>query len=497
MNLRALLPVGSQPKAAGWVNAAVSSLSVIAGLTLLAAFRWEWINILPTNSDVVEATEGATPSAPPVRVQLTPDKLVAANLHITAAEFRTVQPTRTVPGTIRYDDSRRVPVNSPVAGVIVRVLVEPGQIVAAHQPLAIASSPEVGASRDEVMRREAELSLARKQQSFRDNVAANVEQLLALLKQRPKLQDVQKSLEGRALGEYRGKLFSAYSKLALSESRLTNAGDLKEALSRRALEEWKSQHEIAAAEFAAECEMAQFSLSLERDKYSAATEQAERLLEVARQALANLLGPLADPSAVSNREKLSELVLLAPIAGRVEERQAVAATRIALGSPLFIVADTSTLWVSAEIHERDWATLDAAREGEIAVRIPALGDIERKAKVQFVGASVSADTRSVPLVAEIDNRDGRLRPGMFVWALVPLTQPRQSIVVPRGAIMRHENQAFVFVPDGKEGFRRVDVQTEMETASGVEIRSGLKSGEMVVDGGAFFLKSELLLERED
>jgi RND family efflux transporter MFP subunit len=200
---------------------------------------------------------------------------------------------------------------------------------------------------------------------------------------------------------------------------------------------------------------------------------------------------------VTDREHLSELKLLAPIAGRIEERQAVASGRVTSGDPLFTVADMSTMWVSAEIHERDWRALDFLHPGdELKVRVPAL-DALLKAKVLFIGAQLAADTRSVPLVAELADADRRLRPGMFVWAVIPIDQPRQALVVPSGAIMRHEDQPFVFVPAGERTFRRVDVQAGIEANDQVEIVSGLAAGDEVVSRGAFFLKSELLLEREE
>jgi len=106
-------------------------------------------------------------------------------------------------------------------------------------------------------------------------------------------------------------------------------------------------------------------------------------------------------------------------------------------------------------------------------------------------------TRSVPLVAELKNPDGRLKPGMFVWAIIPLDKPHEGLVIPAGAIMWHENQPFVFVPDGERKYRRVDVQLGLETNKWIEISSGLKEGDQIVDRGAFYLKSELLLEREE
>jgi cobalt-zinc-cadmium efflux system membrane fusion protein len=156
------------------------------------------------------------------------------------------------------------------------------------------------------------------------------------------------------------------------------------------------------------------------------------------------------------------------------------------------------MWVSAEIHERDWKALDLTRQGDnVSIRVPALAGEILQAKVRWVGSQVEAVKRSVPLVAELANDDGRLKPGMFVWAVIPLEKPHEALVVPAGAIMRHENQPFVFVPDGPRRFRRVDVTLGIETTDQIEILSGLEDGDTVVDQGSFFLKSELLLEREE
>jgi cobalt-zinc-cadmium efflux system membrane fusion protein len=74
-------------------------------------------------------------------------------------------------------------------------------------------------------------------------------------------------------------------------------------------------------------------------------------------------------------------------------------------------------------------------------------------------------------------------------------KPRDGLSVPAAAVMRHEGRAFVFVPDG-DGFRRVDIDTGIESDDFVEVTRGLQAGQQVVDRGTFLLKSELLLEDE-
>jgi cobalt-zinc-cadmium efflux system membrane fusion protein len=494
MNLRVLWPAARLGRHAN----ALTTVLLVAGLgLLLAGMQLGWVDLLPHGGEGYDL-KGEAPAAPANEVELTPEKLAAAGIELATVVRQPIAPTRLVPGEVTYDAARRVPVTAPVAGVVLQVLVEPSQSVEQGTPLAILSSPEVGLARNEVLQREAELALVRREQERAEAVAENVQSLLTLLSQRPKLADVEAALEGRMLGEYREKLVAAYSRLLAAE-RASQAGDVlgEGTLSRRLLEERLSVKEQAAAQFQGACEAARFAALQERDRARAAAQQAQRLLAVAQQTLANLLGPWSDMTPVTDQEHLSELKLLAPLAGRVEERLAVATSRVQAGQTLFVVADTRTMWISAEIHERDWPSLELVREGEtLPVQLPALASEPLHATVRFIGSQIAPEKRAVPLVLALDNAHGRLKPGMFAWVQIPLAAPREALVVPAAAIQRHENQPMVFVPVGPRTFRRVEVDVGIEAGDRVEIRQGLKEGDPVVARGAFFLKSELLLERE-
>ena len=175
----------------------------------------------------------------------------------------------------------------------------------------------------------------------------------------------------------------------------------------------------------------------------------------------------------------------------------------ALAGSLFVLPDVAWRQV--------WQALSFGNGGGEAEQPRANGDHPRPAaatevrltpeKLRSAGIGVGRaeirpwrEMRNVPGNIEYDA--GRFKPGMFVWVNVPLTGERQALVVPPGAVMRHEAQAFVFVPADDETFRRVDVHTGLETSEGIEITSGLHDGDRVVDRGAAFLKTELLLDRE-
>ncbi|MBM4004558.1 MAG: efflux RND transporter periplasmic adaptor subunit [Planctomycetes bacterium] len=476
------------------------------GIAIAAAFvLWTvWHSwFASTGHRPVPTGESATDSAPAV-CELTAEKLARANLHFASVDLRSLREYRTVPGKITYDSARRLDVTAPVASIVGQVLVEPGQAVEAGQPLVMLSSTAVGLARDEVLKRTAELAVARKRDELAQEIRANVQQLGKQLESRPLLAELERNLAGVRLADYREKLLGAYSRLLLAESALSGAdsGGSQGLLSKRLVEERRSVREVAAAQFASACESALFESELEADQQRAQREQTERLLRVSRESLASLLGPLAaeqvgNKQAASELGTLSEITILAPMAGTIQERAVVQSARLDAGDPMFVLADTSNVWVSAEIHERDWRALDFAIQARLTITIPALGDQTAEARVRFIGARVSEETHSVPLIAELDNADGRLRPGMFVWVEVPIAEERQLLAIPTSALMRHENRSFVFVPESEERFRRVDVVTGLTARDYLEVVSGLQVGQRVVDQGAALLKSELLLEREE
>jgi RND family efflux transporter MFP subunit len=244
------------------------------------------------------------------------------------------------------------------------------------------------------------------------------------------------------------------------------------------------------------CEETHYHVGVEQQTAEMAVARAERALKISAEQFAAMLGPYGTISEAS-ASSLNEFVVTAPFAGRIEDRHIMAASVITANSPLFTLADTDHLWVAAQIHEGNWQAASIAPGQKVRVRTPATGPHDFTATIEFVGAVVDPETRALPLVARIANTDRLLRPGMFAWVSVPVEAERDVLTVPASAVMRHEGQAFVFVADADDSFRRVDITTGLETEEWIEIRDGLIGGEMVAASGAFALKSELLLEREE
>ena len=136
-----------------------------------------------------------------------------------------------------------------------------------------------------------------------------------------------------------------------------------------------------------------------------------------------------------------------------------------------------------------------------------MSDAVFSATVRYIGAEVSGQSRSLPLIVELETEDGQLKPGLFAWVSVPAGPAQRCLCVASGAILRHEDQTFVFVEEQPGLYRRQDVEVGLETRQWTEIRSGIDSsgldssgiekGQRIVEQGDFCLKSELLLAGEE
>ena len=479
----------------------------LAGIVLLAlgGLAWWWLathHFTGGGHEPGHAGDESPAAAGLEDVVSLPAATVAAEITVVAVARVPLRDHVTVPGRIDYDARRQIDYAAPVDGILSQILVRVRQRVNAGDPLAELSSRDVGMARNDVRKCMADLEIAAKAADWAATIQRNVERILGDLDSHPPLDEVEKKFGKELLGNYRDRILGSYSKLLQAEKVRASTSTLETGgvLSGRIVEERQSNLEVARERFLAECEEARFLTRQERDKSAAEREQAERVLEISREHLRALVGSSDGNANVAGEQaaddSLSTLVLRSPLEGLVEDIFVARGERVEPGKRMFVVADTSTLWVRALVHERQWTAVEVSDGQTVKVTVPGASVHETTAKINHVGATVEAESRSVPLVAELDNDDAHYKPGMFVWVDLPQGQLREAIAVPAAAVMRHEGKAFVFVPEGEGRFHRRNIETGIETDALVEVTRGLDEGEEVVSRGAFLLKSRLLLEKE-
>ncbi len=185
----------------------------------------------------------------------------------------------------------------------------------------------------------------------------------------------------------------------------------------------------------------------------------------------------------------SGLMLRAPVAGTVIDRDVVVGQLADPSKTLFRIGDLSKLWLVAHVFERDAVRVQVGTTG--IASFAALPGKTIEGKIVWIGREVETASRTVPVRLEIPNPDGVLRPGMSASVSMPVGEVGgQVVAVPIAAVQRVGDKWSVFVPRGPGAFEAKAVGRGRDLGGEVEILSGLAPGEEVVVDGAFLLKAE-------
>jgi multidrug efflux pump subunit AcrA (membrane-fusion protein) len=179
----------------------------------------------------------------------------------------------------------------------------------------------------------------------------------------------------------------------------------------------------------------------------------------------------------------------APTDGVVIEKMAFVGQMMKPGERLFRFADLSSVWVQAQIYEKD---ISFVHEGQPALIRTSYGP-ERtfEGKVQLLLPQVQEQTRSFTARIVLPNADGFLRPGMFVDVSFSAQLSDDAVLVPDVAVLRSGERNTVFVATDGGFFEPREVRLGARSNGNFyEVLDGLKSGERIVISGQFMLDSE-------
>ena len=189
------------------------------------------------------------------------------------------------------------------------------------------------------------------------------------------------------------------------------------------------------------------------------------------------------------KEPRRTMVFRAPVDGVVIEKMGVAGQMMKPGERIYRLADLSSIWVQAEIYEKD---LPFVRPGAAALIRTSYGP-ERTfgGKVELLLPQVQEQTRTATARIVLPSSDGFLRPGMFVDVRFTAQLDDDAVLVPDMAVLRsgEHNTVFVALDGGYFEAREVKLGARSE-GNNYQVLHGLEAGERVVTSGQFMLDSE-------
>jgi membrane fusion protein (multidrug efflux system) len=182
----------------------------------------------------------------------------------------------------------------------------------------------------------------------------------------------------------------------------------------------------------------------------------------------------------SARARLNELTIRAPFGGRVGLRNVSVGGLVNSGTVITTLDDISVMKVDFSVPETYLAMISEGLEIE-ATSAAYTGQIFR-GKVLSVGSRIDPVSRSVVVRAQLPNRDGKLKPGMFMT--VRMTGGSvQALTIPEQALVPERDKQFVFaVQDGKAV--KTEIVVGRRRPRGVGLVKRLERGGVIVSEGS-------------
>lgn len=179
------------------------------------------------------------------------------------------------------------------------------------------------------------------------------------------------------------------------------------------------------------------------------------------------------------------LTVTSPIAGRVIDLStAPGQYQNDPATVLMIVADLSSVWVTASVQEKD---IRRVQQGDDATAtFTAYPGEAFTGHVLFVGDLLDPDTRTIKVRVEFDNSDRRLKPGMFA-SVTFKNKAIPEVVVPTTAVVLSGEKSQVYVEKAPWTFEKRPVELGDQLNGRVVIARGLDVGNRIIEENAVMM----------
>jgi cobalt-zinc-cadmium efflux system membrane fusion protein len=431
-------------------------------------------------------------------VQLTPGQQAIALLKTSQAVEKPFSRSIRLTGKVALNEEKLAHIYPNVNGQVESVRVALGDKVDEGQVLLSVHSREVGTAKLDLYQAKLQLELASLKLDLQNELAKNTKELLTLLRQKIEISELQEKFTGRSMGDYRERLLLSYAALVKSEAdvqRLMGVAD-SGAISSKQLMAAKATRNADSATFYARLEQIDYEIQTSQLQAEQHVKEAETRVAVITTNLRIMgceLKDLEDIDPVKQGEAVSDYLIRAPLSGTVISKDAVLREQVRPETQIMTIADTSTVWIEADVYEKDAPLLESLKDRPVSVRNTAWPGREFEAKIFFTGEIMDEKTRTISMRAVADNSHHLLKPGMFVTIdFIAQSSGGPVIQVASSAVMEHAGEQFVFVRLGETTYEQRKVEVGESNGNETVILRGVSKSDRIVTSSGFVLKSKML-----
>lgn len=190
-------------------------------------------------------------------------------------------------------------------------------------------------------------------------------------------------------------------------------------------------------------------------------------------------------ATIESNESLNLYSIKAPISGVISQRSANPGEQTD-GQPLFVITDTSTVWVELSLFPKDVKRVKIGSEVSVVLLN---GPEPITGKISFIDV-IAGRNQSITARLEIDNKAGLLIPGGMVKANINVAEHTVELAVKRTALQAFRDFTVVYAQVGEEYEVRM-LELGREDGEWVEVLGGLETGTRYVSKNSYVIKADI------
>lgn len=188
----------------------------------------------------------------------------------------------------------------------------------------------------------------------------------------------------------------------------------------------------------------------------------------------------------ANVRRLEQLVafqnVVAPFDGIVTERHVERGDLVMTSNinapPLFVVAQNNLLRVKINVPQSYASSIHEGAESLVLLR--ELPDLTLRGKIVRLAGALNASNRTMQVELQLDNRSGKLLPGMYADVELDARRSEPAVLIPPDSLISNATGTRVVVVDAERRVHYRPVKLGRDLGTQLEIAEGLRAGETVV-----------------
>lgn len=177
------------------------------------------------------------------------------------------------------------------------------------------------------------------------------------------------------------------------------------------------------------------------------------------------------------KARYEQTFIKAPFSGIVDQKFAEVGENILPGVPIVSLVKMDQVKIEVGVPEN---YIDVIKKGSNAIVVfRDLGNIEYKAKISFMGNTISSTNRTFPIEIMLNNADRKIKPELSAQVLIEKQHYKNAIQIPEEVVTKTDFGYVVFVEkDGKAEMRNVNIISR--SSNRAAISSGLNEGDRLI-----------------